>query len=103
MDHGNGFFGQVRSPFIEGDQIFNVIQEQCQPYIVDYINKIGIHVPINYNFDINQQTLTVLLNSKEFKIGKTGMLQLEDVKIKSIVFPKNIDNCYIDYQYIEKA
>ena len=115
----NGFFGQIKGPFQDehGQQlnVFNLIAQQCKSPI-DYINKIGIHYPVNYDLNINHNVPEnnaygdhipfVEIGdgnnpAKTFSLGKTGMLELEDVKIKYIKFISgNTINCYIDYQYI---
>lgn len=116
----NGFFGQIQGPFQEGDEIFAVIQAQCKNPI-NYITKIGIHYPGNFDFDLNgifwppstetnrdtYAQVSIKLNGMsendkgiDFQIGKTRMLELEDVQITSIIFRNTTDsNVYIDYQY----
>jgi len=40
------------------------------------------------------------LITTDFQIGKTRMLELEDVRITSIKFKQNMnDSIYLDYQY----
>lgn len=124
----NGFFGQIeiKGPFT-GD-IFETIQQQCQrthggiPYTIDYINKIGIHYPVNYDLDIkhkfkvdngeqNQFYPSIDISSNEngvpfktFVLGKTGILELENIIIRDIIFNiPNDDYYYIDYQYVSKV
>ena len=104
----NGFFGQIQGPFQEGDEIFAAIQAQCKNPI-NYITKIGIHYPGNFDFDLNGifwppsnpiKYAHILINNIDFQIGKTRMLELEDVQITSIKFLETTDsNVYIDYQY----
>ena len=113
----NGFFGQITGPFRAGQKVFNAIMDQCNQNI-NYISKIGIHYPVN--FDLNLPTLNneneedysflpiqiKLYDAEEkvesiFLLGRTGMLELQDVKITAIQFINNVDdNIYIDYQYI---
>lgn len=107
----NGFFGQIQGPFQAGANIFEAIQAQCNNPI-NYITKIGIHYPGNFNFDLNRKFwppsteenretyAQILINNIDFQIGKTRMLELEDVQITSIIFRNTTDsNVYIDYQY----
>lgn len=111
----NGFFGQIQGPFQGGppettEDIFPRIQAQCKNPI-KYITKIGIHYPGNFDFDLNgiywppsssdkDKYAHVVINGIEFQIGKTRMLELEDVQITSIKFLEKTDsNVYIDYQY----
>ena len=127
ISEGNGFFGQIAGPFTTQDQIFDLIKEQCYTivnqeeeieYTIDYINKIGINYPIkNYGrvtqissdpnpvYDDNQFKIQLGngLNNTVFALGKTGMLELQDVNIKYIKVLQDVDdNFYIDYQYVPK-
>lgn len=121
----NGFFGQISGIFTPADEnIFSLIQQQCieddnhEP-IIDYINKIGINYPIqdyNPNYTgysgpppLEQNAVKEIkvilgdgINSSQFTLGKTGMLELEDVIIRYIKFLQTTDNCYIDYQYVPR-
>lgn len=98
----NGFFGTLQGPFAANEELLILIQADCKDTI-DYISKLGIHYTGNYNLDLNgiyENQLLVRINNIEFQIGKTRMLQLEDVQITSIQFVNNTDDCiYIDYQY----
>lgn len=115
----NGFFGQIQGPFQGGalettEDIFSRIRAQCKNSI-NYITKIGIHYPGNFNFDLNgvywppsdpdkYAHVAIKENNDDeyiiFQIGKTRMLELEDVHIVSIKFLEQTDsNVYIDYQY----
>lgn len=98
----NGFFGQLQGPFIAEQQIVNLIKGQCNNEI-DYITKLGIHFIGNHKIFLDGNTtknLYVNINNIPFQIGITRMLELEDVKITSIVFPEGAsDHVYIDYQY----
>lgn len=116
----NGFFGQIQGPFQADVNIFEAIQAQCKNQI-NYITKIGIHYPGSFDFDLNREfwppstktnrdtyaQVSIKLNGMnendkgiDFQIGKTRMLELEDVQITSIIFSNTTDsNVYIDYQY----
>ena len=98
----NGFFGQVVGPFKQNVQIFNVLNQQSGRRI-NYISKLGIHCGYNFDLDIKGQwypQINVRINNKEFTIGKTGILELEDCQVTSIQFLNGTgDNVYIDYQY----
>ena len=116
----NGFFGQIQGPFQANMDIFEAIQAQCKNTI-RYITKIGIHYPGSFDFDLNRvfwphstepdkatyAQISIKLNGMnendegiDFQIGKTRMLELEDVQITSIIFKNTTDsNVYIDYQY----
>lgn len=98
----NGFFGHIEGPFAANEEIFTKIQEDCA-YPIDYISKLGIHYVGDVDFDIMGETMPqhfVKINGINFQIGKTRMLQLEDVEIRSIKFLEDTDDkVYVDYQY----
>ena len=97
----NGFFGMIEGPFASNEEIFTKIQEQCL-YPIKYISKIGIVYTGNLN-SVQYPRFSVKINDIQFQIGKTKMLELEDVRITSIKFTENInDKVYIDYQYIKE-
>ena len=109
----NGFFGNISGPFAANEEIITKIQRECNKQI-DYLSKIGIHYVGNVDFDISnsdspyQEPIYVIFNQDEenlkFQIGKTRMLELQDVKITSIKFPKSVDDrMFIDYQYVSKG
>ena len=95
----NGYQGQILASdqpnkyFKKGEEIFLKIKKQCNVPI-DYIQSIGIQARPNTK---------ILLNNKSFLIGKYGILQLNDVIIKSISFNQNTDSFVkIDYIIHEK-
>lgn len=110
----NGFFGQLQGPFNANEELFNRIKADCKYLNKNsiYVTKLGIHIVNNYDLKVTdfiensyeeravfQTGPRVFINEKEFQIGQTGMLELEDVQITSIKFTKNIDSrCFIDYQ-----
>lgn len=109
----NGFFGHLSGPFQKNIEIFNIIETECSENI-DYISKLGIHWIGNFDLDLNgdyEAPLIILIKDKNennqesesisFQIGKTRMLELEDVRITSIQFTQDVDDrVYIDYQYV---
>lgn len=118
-EHANGYYGMVQSPFAQADgqesqellgENGKIIQ-QCKNDF-HYISKLGIHYVGNYDLDLNPSDLNytnydgtnhpiiVIINNMPFQIGKTRMLELENVQITSIIFPKiDHDLIYVDYQY----
>ena len=82
----NGFFGSLSGPFEENQELFSIIQQQCNKTI-NYITKLGIHYIENYDLKLEELTLVepttfpliISINNIDFQIGKTGMLELEDV------------------------
>ena len=101
----NTTFGQKQGPFNVGEDILSdIIQQGTQ----NYISKIGIHCPGNYDLDLQGQRdgkqIFVFINGdneqNKFQIGKTRMLEFQDVKITSLKFAQNMSqNSFIDYQY----
>lgn len=98
----NGFFGNIQGPFAADEELFTKIQADCKDTI-DYISKLGIHYVGDFDLDllgVIWKQIFVRINGIEFQIGKTRMLELEDVKVTSIQFVDDVDDLvYIDYQY----
>lgn len=108
----NGFFGNLQGPFAANEELFIKIQENCNQSI-NYISKLGVHYTGNFDLIIqkyidNNNSLIetkhpqfiIIINNIEFQLGKTKMLELQDVKITSIKFKQDVnDSFYIDYQY----
>ena len=104
MSTTNGFFGMIQSPFAANEQLMNKIQQQCKQTVA-YLSKVGIVYVDHHGLNIDKEPkITVTINGKEFQLGKTGILELEDVQITSIIFSQAIedDKVYIDYQYINE-
>lgn len=99
----NGFFGQIQGPFTANVDLFLQIQEECLNPI-NYITKLGIQYIGDFDLDLEGnregRQLFVEINGLDFQLGKTRMLEFQDVQINSIKFKQNMDkNCFIDYQY----
>lgn len=98
-------FGQLQGPFSANINILqNIIPQNSQ----NYISKLGIHYVGNYDLDLQGQRdgkqIFVFINGdneqNKFQIGKTRMLEFQDVKITSLKFAQNMgQNSFIDYQY----
>lgn len=104
MARTNGFFGSLQGPFQANEQLFTKIQQDCE-YTIQYITKLGIHCVkdrdlLALNFSREEDKIFVSIDGTVFQIGKTGMLQLQDVEVTSIQFLQQTDEAvYIDYQY----
>ena len=99
----NGFFGNLQGPFLANEELFTKIQEQCSNQI-NYLSKLGIHYVGDFDLDLEgkrqNRQIFVRINNIEFQLGKTRMLELQDVQITSIQFEQDMNQmCYIDYQY----
>ena len=113
----NGFFGSITGPFEHDTDLFPTIQEQCSNTI-NYISKLGIQYVGNFDLDLKGNycdTIKVRIGQivsdsydqqqsieyTSIQIGRTRMLELQDVKIVSIQFEQNMDDrTFIDYQYV---
>ena len=109
----NGYFGNISGPFAADEEIITKIQRECNKQI-QYLSKIGIHCVGDFDFDISnsenpyQRPIYVIFNQNQedlkFQIGKTRMLELQDVKITSIKFSQNVDDrFFIDYQCVSEG
>lgn len=103
MAETNGFFGQLQGPFYANVNLFPQIQEECSNP-VNYITKLGIQYVGDFDLDLEGnregQQIFVEINGLEFQLGKTRMLEFQDVQIYSIKFKQDMNkDCYIDYQY----
>lgn len=97
----NGFFGQIQGPFESNQNLMLLIKQQCNAKQGNddniYISKLGIYYP---TFSENTNIPIVSINEKDFAIGKSGVLELEDVQITSLKTLQNVNNTFfIDYQY----
>lgn len=99
----NGFFGNLQGPFLANQELFMKIQEECVNQI-NYLSKLGIHYVGDFDLDLEGQRqgfqIFIKINGISFQLGKTRMLELEDVQITSLQFEQDMpEQCYIDYQY----
>ena len=104
MAETNGFFGQLQGPFDADTDLLPAIQSQCNQTI-NYISKLGIHYAGDFDLDLQGQResrqIFVTINDIEFQIGKTRMLELQDVEVTSIKFKQDMnESTFIDYQYV---
>ena len=99
----NGFFGQISKQFSKNENIFDLIQQQCNRQIY-YISKIGFcyFYPYNYQYPVKIKIKTLKdQNYKIILLGKTGILEYEDVQIIDLIYAGDVDLQYpltIDYQ-----
>ena len=99
----NGFFGNLQGPFLANQELFTKIQEECSNQI-NYLSKLGIHYVGDFDLDLEGQRqgfqIFIKINGINFQLGKTRILELEDVQITSLQFEQDMPEwCYIDYQY----
>lgn len=72
----NGKFIQIQSPIKANQDLIKYIKTNYDSNF-KYIKKIGIQTKMNHFISINNQ---------RFKIGKTGILELDNVRITSLFF-----------------
>lgn len=109
-------FGTLQGPFKNGVDLINQIKEQHNLSDCSII-KLGVCVyrkfdlqlrkePYeNYNnsYDIDkmklmQTTYFMIIDNKNYQIGKTGILEFEDVNITSAAFSQDMDDSvYVNY------
>ncbi len=73
----NQCFVQITGPFIANQEIVSILKVQ---YSFSKIVKLGIQAKTGHKCKINSQ---------EIEIGKTGIYELNDVEVDSIVFMQN--------------
>lgn len=88
----NGYQGQLyardmeNNCFAAGVDLYPIINENSD---ILYISRIGINAP---------PATVVIINEKNIQIGKTGIYEVEDVKITSIRFEEDSPpDAIIDY------
>lgn len=110
----NGF-NSISGPFTKNTNILTTLPESIQ-----YISKLGIQYVGNFDLDLketnaysdiiqirigqiftNSQTQQETTQEETIQLGKTRMLELQDVKIISIEFEQDMDDrTFINYQYV---
>lgn len=88
--------GQIKGPVPNKDASGNLINliGLFDTKFEGYITKLGIHAP---------ESSIVVINHKEFVIGKTDFLEYETgAKITFLAFESDFtENCFIDFVYIK--
>lgn len=86
--NNNRYQGQLKGPFIANEEIMDLIRAAAAVE-VDYVWHLGVQTDVRAMIKINGQ---------EIEIGKTGMYEIGNTEITSIVFIENTDeNSIIDY------
>lgn len=75
----NDKFIQIRGPFTAGQDLISYIKTQYGSNF-NYIKKIGIQTKVKNE---------VTINNVDFEIGKTGILEFENVQINSLSFKQD--------------
>lgn len=80
--------GQLRGPFTAEQELFTLIKEAAAvPFT--YITHIGVQTDIRN---------IIIVNGKEYEIGKTGIYEIGNTEITSLKFKEDVDiNTIVDY------
>lgn len=73
---------QINGPFSAGENVFSILKNKYDDINFTYIQRIGISSKTGH---------TVVINGQDFEIGKTGMLEFNDVGITSLYFRQEED------------
>ena len=91
----NGYQGQIRAIdqqagyFLADQEIMDLIALQCNNYYAGFISRLGIQAPEKSVF---------LINGEAIEMGKTGMYEINNVIINSLLFEENSSSdVVIDY------
>lgn len=91
MAKTNGGQGQLTGPFVANTEMLYLVKADAKVSAINYLTKVGITA---------ERGSFVRINGIEFEIGKTGILEFEDVKITSLKFSKDAnERAIIDYYY----
>lgn len=84
----NIYTGQLKGPFTAGDELFVKIQEDAA-ITVSFVKHLGIQA---------DEGSIITINNKNIEIGKTGIYEIGNTEIKSLIFVQDMpENTIIDY------
>lgn len=84
----NIYTGQLKGPFTAGDELFVKIQEDAA-IPVSFVKHLGIQA---------DEGSIININNKNIEIGKTGIYEIGNTEIKSLIFVQDMpENTIIDY------
>lgn len=91
----NGYQGQIKASdqpngyFSAGTEVIILIAQACNNQYSGTIKRLGIESP---------EGTSLLINNKDIKIGKTGMYEVRDVDITSLIFVEDsAKQAVVDY------
>lgn len=91
MAKTNGGQGQLTGPFIANTEMLYLVKADAKVSAINYLTKVGI---------CSERGNFVKINGIDFEIGKTGILEFEDVRITSLKFNQDEGvKTVIDYYY----
>ena len=84
----NKFQGQIKGPFNAGEELMDLINADAA-IEVSYVTHLGVQTETPYYIQINGESV---------EIGKTGIYEIGNTEITSIIFEQDVDdNTIIDY------
>ena len=84
----NRYMGQLKGPFKANQELFELIKADAA-IDIKYVKHLGIQTDVS---------AIVIINNKEYEIGKTGIYEIGNTEITSIIFKVDTDdNTLIDY------
>lgn len=84
----NLYMGQLKGPFKANQELFELIKADAA-IDIQYVKHLGIQTDVS---------AIVIINNKEYEIGKTGIYEIGNTDITSIMFKADTDdNTLIDY------
>lgn len=84
----NIYTGQLKGPFTAGEELFVKIQEDAA-IAVSFVKHVGIQA---------EKDSIIKINNRDIQIGETGIYEIGNTEIKSLIFPKDMkENTIIDY------
>ena len=84
----NRYMGQLKGPFKANQELFELIKSDAA-IDIKYVKHLGIQTDVS---------AIVIINNKEYEIGKTGIYEIGNTDITSIMFKADTDdNTLIDY------
>ena len=84
----NRYMGQLKGPFKANQELFELIKADAA-IDIKYVKHLGIQTDVS---------AIVIINNKEYEIGKTGIYEIGNTDITSIMFKAATDdNTLIDY------
>lgn len=84
----NRYMGQLKGPFKANQELFELIKADAA-IDIQYVEHLGIQTDVS---------AIVIINNKEYEIGKTGIYEIGNTDITSIMFKADTDdNTLIDY------
>lgn len=84
----NIYTGQLKGPFTAGEELFTKIQNDAA-IAVSFVKHLGVQA---------DKGSIISINNKDVEIGKTGIYEIGNTEIKSLIFVQDMpENTIIDY------